>query len=137
VEGRDAAGQPDLVADPPADRGRIEPVVRDLRLDLRPRERDDLRLLRRGERAAHPLEGGDPVDPIGVGARSGLGGERAEAGQHRGDLGHDRIHLPTHLFRSHVRMVPPATDNFAAAAVRLHPPTGASITIWSRRARGG
>jgi len=111
VEGRDAAGQPDLVADPPADRGRVEPVVGDLRLDLRPRERDDLRLLRRGERPAHPLEAGDPVNPIGVGARSGIGGERAEASQHRGDLGHDRIHLPAPLVRSHVRSVAPSTDN--------------------------
>ncbi len=92
----------------------IEPVVGDLRLDLRPGERDHLRLLGRGERAAQLLEGGDPVDPIGIGARCGFDGERAEASQHRGHLGHDGIHRPARLVRSHVRIIAPGTDNSAA-----------------------
>jgi hypothetical protein len=100
VEGRDAAGQPDLVADPAPDRGGIEPVVGDLLLNLG-----------RGERAAQLFERGDPVDPNGVGAWRGVDGERAEASRHRGHLGHDGIHRPACLVRSHVRIVACPTDN--------------------------
>ena len=98
--GRHVAGQPDLVADPTADRAGVERAVGDVGLDLGAGERDHLRLLRGGDRAARSLEGRDAVDAIGI--RAGHGGELGEAGDQRGDLGHDRIHRLADLVRSHV-----------------------------------
>ena len=127
-----AAGQPDLIADPAPDRGRVEPVVGDLRLDLRAGERDHLRLLGRGERAAHPLERGDPVDPIGVGARRRIDGELTEAGQDAATsattgstappASSDRMFESSHPAPTILPRSPPGE--------LVHP---ASITIWSRR----
>jgi hypothetical protein len=58
--------QGDLVGDPAADRPRMHPQP-DLLGGLRLGERDHLHRFRGFQRRLQPLQGGDPVDPGGVG----------------------------------------------------------------------
>ena len=78
----------------PTARG-VEPVSSAIwAVDLGPGERDHLRVLGGGERAAHLFEHGDPVDPIGVGARGGSAASAPSRAQHGGDLGRDGSTAP-------------------------------------------
>jgi hypothetical protein len=101
----------------------VEGVVGDVGLDLGLGEGDHFRLLCGGDGSAQAFEGGDAVDPVSV--RAGDGGEIAEAGDQRGDLGRNRISRCIRPLRSHVRSIAPTTDKMAkchavgAGAVRV------------------
>jgi hypothetical protein len=99
------ARQPDLLADPAPDLPGIQPPVGDVSLDLRTGERDHLGVLGGGQRAAQPFQQRDAVHTGRLGSWPGIGRQRADFGEHRGEPGDDRVRhrLGGRRVRSHVR----------------------------------